>query len=102
LNDLLKLRAEKRKSEIGFESQQLQRNRARQQAEIQEARARQQAEEHARKQEAENRRQELHKWKVLHAEAKVDQILLRNANLRTPGQRVPAGSERIIATQNAA
>jgi hypothetical protein len=91
LNDLLKLRAEKRKSEIGFESQQLQRNRARQQAE-----------EHARKQEAENRRQELHKWKVLHAEAKVDQILLRNANLRTPGQRVPAGSERIIATQNAA
>ena len=94
LNDLLKLRAERRKTEIGFESQQLEQNRVRQQAEILEARARQQAEEHVRKQEAEKRRQELHKWKVLLAEAKVDQILLRNTNLQT--------SERRLATQSAA
>ena len=87
LNDLLKLRAEKRKQEIGFESQE---NRERERAE----RAHQQAEEHVRKQEAEKRRQELHKWKVLLAEAKVDQILLRNTNLQT--------SERRLATQSAA
>ena len=87
LNDLLKLRAERRKDEIGFESQQ---NRERERAD----RARQRAEEHARKQEAEKRRQELHKWKVILAEAKVDQALSRNANRKTP--------EPILATQNAA
>jgi hypothetical protein len=102
LNDLLKLRAEKRRLEIGFESQQLKQSRARQQAEIQEARARQQAEKHARRQEVEKRRQELHKWKVLLAEAKVDQVLLRNANLQTPEHRISVGPERVIATQNAA
>jgi DNA-directed RNA polymerase specialized sigma24 family protein len=46
LNTLLKLRAEKRKAEIGFVSQQ------------------RQSEEHARKQAAEKRKQEIHKWKV--------------------------------------
>ena len=87
LSDLLKLRAERRKDEIGFESQQ---NRERERAD----RTRQRAEEHARKQEAEKRRQELHKWKVILAEAKVDQALSRNANRKTP--------EPILATQNAA
>ena len=53
LNDLLKLRAERRKEQIGFESQQ----------------ARQAGE--SRKQAAENRKQELHTLAVLLAEAKV-------------------------------
>ncbi len=47
LNALLKLRAEKRKEQIGFESQQ-------------------------QKQAAETRKQDLHKWNVLLVEAKVD------------------------------
>ena len=82
LNDLLKLRAEMRKQEIGFESQQIKQSRARQQADVLAARAHQQAEEHARKQEAEKRRQELHKWKVLLAEAKVDRVVSQNLNLQ--------------------
>ncbi len=51
LNQLLKLRAEKRKAEIGFESQK-----------------RREAEE-ARKESVENRRKELHQWNVWLAEA---------------------------------
>ena len=53
LNDLLKLRAEKRKEEIGFESQR-----------------HKQADE-ARREAAEKRKKELHEWAVLLAEAKV-------------------------------
>jgi hypothetical protein len=63
LNDLLKLRAEKRKAEIGFESQK------QKQALIE------------LRQSAENRRQERHKWDVLLAEAKTDHQLLLNSNL---------------------
>ena len=63
LNDLLKLRAEKRKAQIGFESQRLQ-----------EA-------EHARKQSIENRKQDLHKIDILMAEAKVDHQRLLTRNL---------------------
>ena len=62
LNDLLKLRAEKRKAETGFVSQQ-----------------REQTEE-ARKQAVEKRRQELHKWNVLLAQARVDNQELQNMN----------------------
>ena len=58
LNELLRLRAEKRKVEIGFESQQRQR------------------EEHARKQAVENRKQEHHPLDLLFAEAKIDHQLL--------------------------
>ena len=102
LNDLLKLRAEKRKIEIGFESQQLQQNRARQQAEFRQNRARQQAEEHARRQAAEKRKQELHNWNVLRAEAEVDHRVLLNLNLQTPEYSVSVGPQRIIAVQKAA
>ncbi|HSU60745.1 MAG TPA: hypothetical protein VLI55_15645 [Bryobacteraceae bacterium] len=84
LDQLLKLRAEKRKAEIGFESQQ-----------------RKQAEQ-ARKQAVENRRQELHKWHVLRAEAEVDHRVLLNLNLQTPEHSVSVGPERIIAAQKAA
>ncbi len=84
LNDLLKLRAEKRKTEIGFESQ------------------RRQAEEHARKQAIEKRKQDIHKWKVLEAEAEVDHRILLNMNLQTPEHRITVGPQHIIAVENAA
>ncbi len=63
LNELLKLRAEKRKEQIGFESQ-----------------SHKQADQ-TRRAAAETRKQEVHKWHVLLAEAKVDhqQILTINA-----------------------
>jgi hypothetical protein len=79
LNELLRLRAEKRKLEIGFESQERRRNEeARREAE----QARKQANEN-RCQANENRKQELHQWAVLLAEAKVDhqQVLTLGARL---------------------
>jgi hypothetical protein len=54
LNDLLKLRAEKRKQEIGFESQN------------------QKKEDHTRKQEKHEMAKERHKWDLLLTEAKLD------------------------------
>ena len=66
LNTLLKLRADKKKQEIGFVSQQEKLSRAREQAQHQAA--------------AEKRREELHKWKVLLAEARVDSQYLQNRN----------------------
>ena len=60
--ELLKLRAEKRKVEIGFESQ----KRAK--------------EEHTRKQEKHQMAKERHTWDVLLAEAKVDHQVLRTLN----------------------
>ena len=64
LNQLLKLRAEKRKQEIGFESQQ------------------QKKADQTRREAVENRKQELHRYNVLLAEAKVDHQDLLNMNLR--------------------
>ncbi len=84
LNELLKLRAEKRKAEIGFESQ------------------KQKAEQEARKQANENRKQELHKSRVWLAEAKAEHQELLNMNLETPETRVPGRVERILARQKAA
>ena len=62
LNELLKLRAEKRKTEIGFESQ------------------KRVKEEHTRKQEKQQMAKDRHKWDVLLAEAKVDHQVLRTMN----------------------
>ncbi len=64
LNDLLKLRAEKRRAQIGFESQ-----------------TRKQAEE-LRREAAENRKQDLHGMAVLLAEAKADHQLVLNLGLK--------------------
>jgi hypothetical protein len=72
LTDLLKLRAERRKAEIGFESQ------------------KQKETVIALRQSAENRRQERHKWDVLLAEAKVDHQILLNSNLEYAADRKPA------------
>jgi len=102
LNELLRLRAEKRKAEIGFDSQQLKQSRARQQAELLATRACQQAEEHARKQAVEKRRQELHKWNVLLAQARVDNQELQNMKLETPQHHIPGRVQRIIAAEKAA
>jgi hypothetical protein len=84
LNGLLKLRAEKRKTEIGFESQQ------------------RKIKEHAIKEAAEKRKQEVHKWNVLLAQAKVDNQELQNMRLETPEHRIHGRVERILAAENAA
>ena len=84
LNDLLKLRTEKRKAEIGFESQE--RKRA----------------EETRRQANENRKRELHKWKALFAQAEVDHRVLLNGNLAGPGGQLSVTIPRIIAAENAA
>ena len=72
-SELRKLRNEKRKAEIGFESQK------RKQAEE----ARREANEN-RRQAAENRKQELHQWAVLLAEAK-----FTHQEVLTSGARLP-------------
>ena len=64
LNDLLKLRAEKRKQKIGFESQ-----------------SHKQA-DHVRREASENRKQSMHRMDVLLAEAKLDDQMLRTSRLR--------------------
>ena len=63
LNDLLKLRAERRKQEIGFESQ------------------KQKAAQEWRREAAEKRKQERHKWDIMLAEAKVDHQIVLTSNL---------------------
>jgi len=84
LTDLLKLTSERRKQEIGFESQQRIR------------------EEHARKQSNENRKQDLHKLNVWLGEAKAEHQELLNAQLETPETRMPNRAQRIRARQQAA
>ena len=98
LTQLLKLRAEKRKGRLdeaalsqraedsknGFESQERKRN------------------EETRRQANENRRQELHKWKALFAQAEVDHRVLLNRNLAGPGGELSVTIPRIIAAENAA
>jgi hypothetical protein len=74
LHDLLKLRAERRKAEIGFVSQK--------QAEAQET----------RRENNENRKQELHKIKVATAEIRLDRELMKNSAIQTP-QRLEKQSE---------
>jgi hypothetical protein len=62
LNDLLKLRAARRKAEIGFESQ------------------KRKQEEQTRKQEQHAMKKERHKWNIMLAESKVDGQQLRDLN----------------------
>ena len=79
LDQLLKLRAEKRKAEIGFESQRLK-----------EA-------EQTRKDSVEKRKQDMHKLDLLLAEAKADHQLFKNWNLkRTEGLDVTRESQLLI------
>ncbi|HTU46605.1 MAG TPA: hypothetical protein VMF91_16175 [Bryobacteraceae bacterium] len=69
LTDLLKLKAEKRRSEIGFESQQHKKA------------------QELRREAAEKRKQELHKFALMLAEAKVDYQVLENFNLEYTNER---------------
>jgi hypothetical protein len=84
LNQLLKLRTEKRRSEIGFESQ-----------------GRHEAQE-ARRAAAEMRKDELHKWAVMLAEAKLthQQVLTLNAEMDT--HAVQASQTHLSEAKNAA
>ena len=84
LNQLLKLRAEKRKQEIGFESQ------------------KQKAADQTRREAAENRKQELHRYAVLLGEAKVDHQELLNMNLRHSMAPVSSAENRPMEAQTAA
>ncbi|MBV9302562.1 MAG: hypothetical protein JOY62_16650 [Acidobacteriaceae bacterium] len=84
LNDLVKLRAEKRKQEIGFESQ------------------RRKNDELALRQAIEQRKQDTHRWDILLAQAKVDNQVLQNIHLETPEHRITVTPQRIIAVENAA
>lgn len=88
LNEFLKLRAETRKAEIGFESQERKRN--------EEGRK---IKELAIKEAADHRKQERHRFDLLLAAAKVDHHLLRNS---IPVHSAPGAQQRVIAVENAA
>jgi hypothetical protein len=83
-DELRKLRNEKRKAAIGFESQQLKKD------------------DLARKQQIENRKQELHQCELWLAEAKAEHQELLNYRLETPEMGLPNRVERILARQQAA
>ncbi len=84
LNDLLKLRAEKRKQEIGFERQ------------------KQREAEEARKEAVEKRKQDLHRTNVLFAEAKADHQLLMNLNLESSNRRASSQTNQEPRVERAA
>jgi len=67
LQDLLKLRAERRRAQIGFESQ------------------KRHAAAESRRELAEKRKQDLHEWAVLLAQAKVDHQYVLTSNARLDG-----------------
>jgi hypothetical protein len=84
LNALLKVRAEKRKQEIGFESQK--RNEA----------------DQTRRESSENRKRELHRWAVLLAEAKVDHQFLLNSRLSNSNHSGDGEDEASMSAKTAA
>ncbi len=84
LNALLKLRAEKRKEEIGFESQ------------------KRIVADQTRREAGENRKQELHRYNVLLAEAKADHQDLLNMNLRHSIDPLSSATSRSTETPKAA
>jgi hypothetical protein len=91
LNALLKLRAEKRKAEIGFESQERKRNEE----------AHKQADQ-TRREAAENRKQELHRYNVLLGEAKFEHQDMLNFMLRRSAPADPVVENRPLTAEKAA
>ncbi len=91
LNGLLKLRAEKHKAEIGFESQERKQK--------QESR---QQEDHARKLAFEKRKQALHEVDLILAEAKLDHQILLNRNTQPVADRASLDVMRHILVGKAA
>jgi hypothetical protein len=81
LNDLLKLKAERRRQEIGFESQQQKKA----QESRREAAEKRRVDEAALRQRAEDRKRELHEFAVLLAEAKVDHQYVLTSNAKLDG-----------------
>ncbi len=84
LDQLLRLRAEKRKIEIGFESQKLKKA------------------EEARRQANEIRKHDRHPWDLLLAQAKADHQHLQNLKLAPPEYPIARVIERITAAESAA
>jgi len=84
LNALLKLRAEKRRSEIGFESQK-----------------HKQADQ-TRREAAETRKQELHRYNILLSQAKFEHQDLQNFTLRHSATAPVSSENRPLATGKAA
>ena len=84
LNQLLKLRAEKRKAEIGFESQKQKQN------------------DQTRRGAAENRKQELHRYNILLAGAKFEHQDFQNFSLRQSATPVSNSEIRPMEAQVAA
>ncbi len=84
LNNLLKLRAQKHKAEIGFESQGRQK------------------EEHARKLAVEKRKQDVHELDLILAEAKLDHQILLNRNTQPVADRASLDVMRHILVRKAA
>jgi len=84
LNDLLKLRAERRKAEIGFESQ------------------RRHAADQSRREAGEKRKQERHKFDVLLAEAKMDHQIVLTSNLELDRELAEIHENRRLEAQKAA
>jgi hypothetical protein len=84
LHDLLKLKAERRGNEIGFESQ------------------KQKAAAESRRDSAEKRRQELHEFAVLLAEAKLDHQLMLNSSLESDRKLAAASENHLREAQQAA
>ena len=91
LNDLLKLRAERRKEQNGFVSQERKRK--------EEAHK---AADQARREAREKRQQERHEWAVLLNQAKVDRQNLLNRQLLSGEQLVDKNIEKIVAKEKAA
>ncbi len=84
LGELLKLRAEKRKQEIGFESQ------------------KHRAADEARKQSNENRKQELHQWAICLAEARLTRQPVLTSNSRLPQSVAPIAEKDGAKAEKAA
>jgi hypothetical protein len=84
LNDLLKLRAQKRREEIGFVSQEHKKA------------------DQARREASENRKQDRHEWAVLLDSAKLDHQNLMNLQLPGGQPFVNKSIQRIIALEKAA
>jgi hypothetical protein len=84
LNDLLKLRAERRKAEIGFESQ------------------KQKLADQSRREAAEKRKQDLHEYAVMLAEAKVTHQQILNLNLEMDAHTASAAQNLTAGVKKAA
>ena len=91
LNDLLKLRAERRKAEIGFELQKRREAQQQAQAERQKARAEREKINEERRQAAEKRADERHQRNILLTELKTSHQQLLNNELETAAALAKVG-----------